>query len=123
MSLEVSGKVVKLLPLQTGESARGPWKKQDMIIETNEQYPKKIAITCWAEKVDVIQNLKEGSNVQVAINIESREFNERWYTDVKAWKIDVLDQGQSSSAVTDTAFEKEDAPVIGTDETEGDLPF
>jgi Domain of unknown function (DUF3127) len=123
MSLEVTGKVVQLLAIQSGESQRGPWKKQDMVIETNEQYPKKIAITCWGEKADEIAKLQTGTTVQVAINIESREFNDRWYTDVKAWKIDVLEQGQTSSAVTDTAFSDDAAPAIGTDETEGDLPF
>ena len=123
MSLEVTGKVVQLLAVQSGESQRGPWKKQDMVIETNEQYPKKIAITCWGEKADEIAKLEPGTSVQVAINIESREFNERWYTDIKAWKIDVLEQGQTSSAVTDTAFSDDTAPAIGTDETEGDLPF
>ena len=125
MSLELNGKLVKLLPVQSGESQRGPWKKQDMIIETNEQYPKKIAITCWGEKVDEIQNLAEGTNLLVAINIESREFNERWYTDVKAWKIDVQGAGsaQENTSTPEPTFDKGTAPVIENDETEGDLPF
>ncbi|MBO6515858.1 MAG: DUF3127 domain-containing protein [Bacteroidia bacterium] len=127
MSLEVSGQVIKLLPEQSGQSQRGPWKKQDMIIETNEQYPKKIAITCWGDKVDEIQNLAPGTQVTVAINIESREYNERWYTDIKAWRI----QTGSPQAVDNTntaSFNaiNEDPPadtVFSADETEGDLPF
>lgn len=124
MSLEVSGKVVKLLPEQSGESSRGPWKKQDLIIETDDQFPKKLAITCWGEKVDEIQKLSEGTKLKVSVNLESREFNERWYTDVKAWKIEVLGQGQdSSSSASFPRFEETDAPVLNTDETDGDLPF
>src|SRR6056300_332153 len=89
MSLELSGQVVKLLPEQSGQSQRGPWKKRDFILETNEQYPKKVAITCWGEKVDEISSLNPGTPVTVGINIESREYNDRWYTDIKAWRIDV----------------------------------
>lgn len=123
MSLELNGKLVKLLPVQSGESARGPWKKQEMIIETNEQYPKKVAITCWGDKVDEIQNLAEGTNLQIAINVESREFNERWYTDVRAWKIDVQGAAPTNTSAPEPTFTKDNAPIIENDETEGDLPF
>ncbi|MBI1305473.1 MAG: DUF3127 domain-containing protein [Bacteroidetes bacterium] len=119
MSLELSGKLVKLMPVQSGESQRGPWKKQEMIIETNEQFPKKVAITCWGERVDEVQNLQPGTNLNISINIESREYNDRWYTDVKAWKIDV--QNGQSQANNDVGMM--DAPVIDMDETGDDLPF
>ena len=120
MSLELSGKVVKLMPVQRGESQRGAWQKQDMIIETVEQYPKQVAITCWGEKVDEIQKLQPGTQIKVGINIESREYNERWYTDVRAWKIDVETAGGSG---LNAAMDPPEAPVINMDETEGDLPF
>jgi len=127
MSLEVTGQVIKLLPLQSGQSQRGPWKKQDMIIETNEQYPKKVAITCWGDKVDEIQNLVPGTQVTVSINIESREYNERWYTDIKAWKIQtgapqVVDNTNTGSFNSINEEPPGDA-VFTADETEGDLPF
>ncbi len=127
MSLEVTGQIIKLLPEQSGQSQRGPWKKQDMVIETNEQYPKKVAITCWGEKVDEIQSLTPGTTVKVAINIESREYNERWYTDIKAWKIETQ-TGQPSDNTNTASFNSinEEAPadtVFTSDETEGDLPF
>ncbi|MCO4818051.1 MAG: DUF3127 domain-containing protein [Bacteroidetes bacterium] len=127
MSLEVTGQVIKLLPEQSGQSQRGPWKKQDMVIETNEQYPKKIAITCWGEKVDEIQQLTPGTMVKVAINIESREYNERWYTDIKAWKIDTQ-VGQPTDNTNTGSFnsineEPAGDAVFTSDETEGDLPF
>lgn len=128
MSLEVSGQIIKLLPEQNGESQRGPWKKQDMVIETNEQYPKKIAITCWGDKVDEIQSLSPGTQVKVAINIESREYNERWYTDVKAWKIEAGGASQPADNTNTGSFnsineEKPADQVFTADETEGDLPF
>lgn len=128
MSLEVSGQIIKLMPEQSGESQRGPWKKQDMIIETNEQYPKKIAITCWGEKVDEIQKLQAGAQIKVSINIESREYNDRWYTDIRAWRIEPMGQSQGADNTDTGSFHSinEDAPtdtVFTSDETEGDLPF
>jgi hypothetical protein len=133
MSLEVSGQVVKLLEEQGGESSRGPWKKRDLVIETNEQYPKKIAITFWGEKVDEMQNLTPGTAVKVAINIESREYNEKWYTDVKAWKLEVGDaispsapKDNTNTASFNSINEQKGSTEKDTftaDETDGDLPF
>ena len=98
-----------------------------MVIETNEQYPKKIAITCWGDKVDEIQQLTPGTMVKVAINIESREYNERWYTDIKAWKIDTqLSQpADNTNTASFNSINEEPAgdAVFTSDETEGDLPF
>lgn len=119
--MELAGKIVKRLPVVSGESTRGPWKKQDFIIETSEQYPKKVCVTCWGDKVDELENLTDGQDVRVAINIESREYNERWYTDVKAWKIDTAGADQPASA----PVQNNPAPVMdnSSDDDEGDLPF
>lgn len=126
MSLELSGQVVKLLPEQSGQSQRGPWKKRDFILETNEQYPKKVAITCWGEKVDEISSLNPGTPVTVGINIESREYNDRWYTDIKAWRIDVGGRQPQDNTNTGSFNQINENPgdqVFTADETEGDLPF
>ncbi len=84
--MEISGKIVQILPAETGEGRNGPWKKQNFIIETEEQYPKKVCITVWGDKVN-LANFSENEVVTASINIESREYNGRWYTDVKAWRI------------------------------------
>lgn len=126
MSLELSGQVVKLLPEQSGQSQKGPWKKRDFILETNEQYPKKVAITCWGEKVDEISSLNPGTPVTVGINIESREYNDRWYTDIKAWRIDVGGSQSQDNTNTGSFNQINENPgdqVFTADETEGDLPF
>lgn len=85
--MELEGKIIQINPLQTGEGKNGTWKKQDFIVETNAQYPKKICITAWGDKIDQF-NLTENENVKVSIDIESREYNQRWYTDVRAWKVE-----------------------------------
>jgi hypothetical protein len=84
--MEISGTVVAFLPLQTGQGKNGPWKKQEFILETPGQYPKKVCMSLWGDKVDE-NKLAEGDKITASINIESREYNGRWYTDVRAWKI------------------------------------
>lgn len=89
MSLEINGKFVKALPEVSGTSAKGEWKKGGFVVETEEQYPKKIAIVCWGEdRLKDIAPLKDGDKIKVSIDIESREWQDKWFTDVKAWKIE-----------------------------------
>ncbi len=87
--MEIQAKLVEVLPLQTGEGKNGTWKKQNIVIETDSQYPKKICVTIWGDKIDENQ-LKVGNELKVFFDLESREYNGRWYTDVKAWKIEVV---------------------------------
>jgi len=88
MALELIGRLVKTLPLQSGTSARGAWSKQYFIVETQEQYPKKVCVEAWGERVNELSALATGDMLKVSFNVGSREFNERWYTDVKAWRIE-----------------------------------
>ena len=84
--MEVSGKITDILPEKSGQSANGTWRKQEYILETGGQYPKKVCFMAWGDKIDQFQ-IKQGDNVTVSVDLESREFNGRWYTDVKAWKV------------------------------------
>ncbi|RYF95835.1 MAG: DUF3127 domain-containing protein [Chitinophagaceae bacterium] len=84
--MEISGKLVQLLPPQTGAGKNGAWKKQDFIIETGGQFPKKVCIATWGDKID-IGSFRIGDTIEVSFDVESREYNSRWYTDVKAWKV------------------------------------
>jgi Domain of unknown function (DUF3127) len=84
--MEIAGTVVSLLPLQTGQGKNGVWKKQEFILETPGQYPKKVCLSLWGEKVDEIK-LSIGEKITASINLESREYNGRWYTEARAWKV------------------------------------
>lgn len=88
MSLQVKGKLIQKLAIETGEGRNGKWEKQQFIIETDEQFPKKICIVLWGDKVSMLEKVTEGDILNVSINVESREYNSRWYTDIKAWRID-----------------------------------
>lgn len=87
--MEIEGRIIMILPLNSGVSKSGnEWKKQDYILETNhQQYPKKVCFNLWGEKIDQFA-LTEGESVKVSIDIESREYNGRWYTDVRAWNVE-----------------------------------
>ncbi len=108
------------MPPQTGQGKNGPWKKQDIILETDGTYPKKVCVAIWGDKADE-KILKVGANLKVDFDVESREYNGKWYTDVKAWKVEAAGGSGSSSKDAD-----HDAPPFteeGPAEGENDLPF
>ncbi|MFT3826328.1 MAG: DUF3127 domain-containing protein [Chitinophagaceae bacterium] len=84
--MDTSGKILQFLQLQTGQGKNGTWKKQEFILETGDTYPKKVCIAVWGDKIDM-SRFKPGDMVDVSFDVESREFNGRWYTDVRAWKV------------------------------------
>ena len=84
-----AGTIIALLPLQTGQGKNGQWRKQDIIIETQDQYPKKVCISIWGDKINESQ-LQIGNELNVSFDVESREYNGRYYTEVKAFKIVLL---------------------------------
>lgn len=86
--MEIIGKVVRLGNLTEGTSARGPWRKQELIIETEEQYPRTVCLICWTNQIDEIQKFAPGQTIKAQIEISSREFNGKWYTDVRVWRFD-----------------------------------
>lgn len=84
--MEIEGKIIQVLPLQSGTSKMGnPWKKQEYVLETADQYPRKVKFDFFGERVEQFP-LAIGDEVKVYYDLESREFNGRWYTDVRAWK-------------------------------------
>lgn len=88
MSLEITGRLIQKLPMQSGTSARGNWQKQEFVIETEDQYPRKICANLWGDKIDMLNQFNEGDRIRMLFEIESREFNGRWYTDVRPWKLE-----------------------------------
>jgi hypothetical protein len=88
--MEFKGRIIDLLPEQSGTGKNGTWKKQDVIVETGGRFPRKVCVSVWGDKIDK-NILKEGAVCNFFINVESREFKGRWYTDVKAWKIDLIE--------------------------------
>lgn len=118
--MQITAKLVQRLPLQTGQGKNGEWKKQEVIVETDSQYPRKICIAFWNEKINDAA-LQIGNTVRVDFDVESREFNGRWYTDVKAWKVEVV----SGETAGNPGFQEPPAAIDLTPPPDGssDLPF
>lgn len=96
MALEITGKLVQKLQMQTGTSKAGNnWQKQEFVIETGEQYPKKICANLWGDKADQLAQFNIGDMVKISVDLESREYMGRWYTDVRAWKIEAAAAGNA----------------------------
>lgn len=85
--MEISGKIIAVLPMQTGEGRNGPWRSQDYVLETQEQYPKKVCFNLFGNKIDQYP-IAIDDQVTVSFDIESREWNGRWFTSIRAWKVE-----------------------------------
>jgi len=81
----IQGKIIHLLPLQSGTGQNGEWKKQEAVVETEGQYPKKICITFFNKALT--DEVELGNRITVTVNLDSREYNGKWYNQINAWKI------------------------------------
>lgn len=116
--MEISGKIIAVLPIATGQGKNGTWRSQDYVLETGDQYPKKVCFNLFGDKIDQFP-LAIDDQVNVSFDVESREYNGRWYTSIRAWKVE-------KSAVNAPSVAS--APVPSFDAAPGagegsDLPF
>ena len=90
MALELEGRLVRKLGVQTGTSARGAWSKQEFVFEYQEgNFPTQVCMNVWGEdKVRELDKYQVNDKVKISFNLSSREYNGRWYTDVRAWRIE-----------------------------------
>ena len=116
MDLKIEGKVTQVLEEQSGTGKNGPWRKQEFILETGGQYSRPVCITQWGEKIDQF-SVEEGEQLTAYIDIQSREYNGRWYTDVKAWKIEKQDASGGSG------YQQEEPPSYELPDDDEELPF
>ena len=140
--MEIVGKIIQVLPLQSGTSSRtgNSWQVQSYVLETQEQYPRKVCFEIFGE--DKIKNnpCNIDDLVTVSFDIESREFNGRWYTSIRAWRVQQGDMTSAQPAVAapqpvapaaaPQAATAQPAPAANTqvfdasaDDESGDLPF
>lgn len=99
--MEITGKLIKILPEMRGESQRGPWVRGGFVIEADGDYPRQVAFTTFGEdRLAMVQNVPLNSPVVVNFTIESREFNERWYTDCRASRVQPYVPGQMPPSAT-----------------------
>ena len=97
MSLALTGKITKILAVESGTSKAGKeWKKQGFLVDTGDQYNPEVCFSLFgADKIAALGNFSEGQEVEVSFNISSREFNGKYYHNIDAWKITATGAGQA----------------------------
>lgn len=94
---EISGQIIAVLPTRSGTSARGTeWSSQTAVIETKEQYPKKVAFDVMGADRIAQFNLQVGEYVTVSYDVEAREYNGKWWNSVRAWNVVRVSQQQQA---------------------------
>ncbi len=122
--MEITGKIINVLPAREGNSARGSWKSQDYVIETHEQYPRKCCFNVFgADRIDSFK-IKEGDELTVSFDIDAHEYQGRWYNSIRAWKVERKGEVEQPQPPVLTGTQQPAAPQEdisgGSDD---DLPF
>ena len=95
--MEIQGKIIAVLPERSGVSARGEWKSKTYVIETQEQYPKKMAFDVFGADRIAQFNLQVGEYVTVSYDIDAHEYQGRWFNAVRAWNVVRANQPQQAT--------------------------
>lgn len=124
--MELQGKVIAVLPERSGVSARGEWKTQDYVIETHDQYPRKMVFNVFGADRIAQFAIKAGEEITVSFDIDAHEYQGRWFNSIRAWNIQRIDAAASQAASPVPAADAQ-APFPPAAQTEeesaDDLPF
>lgn len=128
--MEVTGRIIAVLPEQSGVSKAGnEWKKQEYVLETHDQYPKKICFQLFGADRIAQAAIQPGEELTVLFDIESREWQGRWFTSINAWKVERPVAGAPANATGSITPESvmaapmPAAPDFGAPDPTDDLPF
>lgn len=130
--MDLQGKVIAVLPERSGVSARGEWKTQDYVIETHDQYPRKMVFNVFGADRIAQFAIKAGEEITVSFDIDAHEYQGRWYNSIRAWNIQRIDSAAAQAAAPVQAAMPQSAPAGGAQapfppaQEEGsadDLPF
>lgn len=134
MALELEGTIRQKLGVQSGTSARGPWAKQEFVVDFPDgNFTSQACFTAWGQdKVQELDKYQVGDRVKVSFNLKSREFNGRWYNDLQIWRIAPVGETQPAApayaqpAAPAPAGNQAPAPTLDdmpADTSDDDMPF
>ena len=128
--MELTGKVIAVLDARSGisKSSGNPWKMQDYVIETNEQYPRRMCFNVFGEDKINQFNIQVGEEITVSFDINAREYQGRWFNDIRAWKVERGTPEQQAAPAPIDEVPVVDAaaapiPTFEPEESTDDLPF
>ena len=104
--MKIIGKLVKKLQAEAGTTNAGKsWEKQSILVEqTGTKYKKEVAIEFFGDKMKELRDIKEGSQVEVSINLSSREYNGKYYHNIDGWAMAKLEDKFVTDEETDLPF-------------------
>jgi hypothetical protein len=122
--LEIEGRIVSKLAVQSGTSAKGEWARQDFVLEYKDgNFPGNVCFSVWGQdKVNELEKYKVGDIVTVSFNIRGREYNGRWYNDLRAWRISPLSQEEGQNGNHTESYPTENAGPATSDPGATDIP-
>jgi hypothetical protein len=128
LALQIKGKIAQLLKPESGVSKVGnSWTKREFVIETEEQFPKKVCFTLFGDKSTLVDGFSAGDEVEVSFNIDAKEYNGKWFNSVNAWKIERVSNESGSEYLPPPPppfFSESDIPLPSSSEGDDDgLPF
>ena len=122
--MELSGKVIAVLEPRGGVSKTGnAWKVQEYVIETHDQYPRKMCFDVFGEDKINQFNIQVGEELTVHFDIDAREWQGRWFNSIRAWKVDRATQGPDAPFAPADAVPVPPAPEFNPGDEKDDLPF
>lgn len=123
-NLQTRGKVKEILMPENGVSKAGKeWSKRDFVIETEGEYPKLNCFTLFGDKADILDNINVGATVDVHFNLESKEFNGRYFHNINAWKVEVDSSVQNTYGSVPDGMNKAQGFDQPPQPEEDDIPF
>lgn len=126
--MEITGKIIAVLPAQGGTSKAGnEWKKQEYVLETHDQYPKKVCFQIFGSDKIEQAAIQAGEELTVYFDIDSREYQGRWFTNISAWKVERASaQTIGAGGLTPDSVIPAEAPMMpdfNSSSAVDDLPF
>ena len=116
--MDLQGRIIAVLSPREGTSDRGPWKSQEYVIETHEQYPKKMVFNVFgADRIEQF-SIKLNEEVKVSFDIDAHEYNGRWFNSIRAWDIQHL-----TSNIPQPQYQQPTQPTYQPPQVEDDTPF
>lgn len=125
--MEIKGRIIAVMPVKTGAKDGKSWASQDFVIETLEQYPKRCMFNVFGEDKLKQFNIQQGGEYLVKFDINAREYNGRWYNDLRAWKVEPAQAEQApaqEAPFPNAGADAIPAPTIAPPNDDADpLPF
>ena len=123
--MEFTGKIIAILQPRGGVSKTGnEWKVQEYVIENHDQYPRKMCFDVFgADKIEQF-NIQMGEELTVSFDIDARQWQDRWFNSIRAWKVERVAVNAPAQAPADVPFPPAAAaPEFLASDEKDDLPF